>query len=92
MKITKQVDHRLIKKRNKYKIDKYGQIIRETPELIKIVINIVQIETIIVEKKKIETVNMMWKEKDSFREMDLSELGEEETEIVGQKVEMRRVK
>ena len=34
----------------------------------------------------------MWKEKDSFREMDLSELGEEETEIVGQKVEMRRVK
>ena len=87
MKITKQVDHRLIKKRNKY-----GQIIRETPELIKIVINIVQIETIIVEKKKIETVNMMWKEKDSFREMDLSELGEEETEIVGQKVEMRRVK
>lgn len=86
MKITKQVDHRLIKKRNKYKIDKYGQIIRETPELIKIVINIVQIETIIVEKKKIEIVNTMWKE------MDLSELGEEETEIVGQKVEMRRVK
>lgn len=86
MKITKQVDHRLIKKRNKYKIDKYGQIIRETLELVKIVINIVQIETIIVEKKKIEIVNTMWKE------MDLSELGEEETEIVGQKVEMRRVK
>ena len=83
----KHVDHRLIKKRNKY-----GQIIRETLELVKIVINIVQIETIIVEKKKIETVNMMWKEKDSFREMDLSELGEEEMEIVGQKVEMRRVK
>lgn len=86
MKITKQVDHRLIKKRNKYKIDKYGQIIRETLELVKIVINIVQIETIIVEKKKIEIVNTMWKE------MDLSELGEEEMEIVGQKVEMRRVK
>lgn len=34
----------------------------------------------------------MWKEKDSFREMDLFELGEEEMEIVGQKVEMRRVK
>ena len=77
----KHVDHRLIKKRNKY-----GQIIRETPELIKIVINIVQIGTIIVEKKKIEIVNTMWKE------MDLSELGEEEMEIVGQKVEMRRVK
>lgn len=34
----------------------------------------------------------MWKEKDSFREMDLFELEEEEMEIVGQKVEMRRVK
>lgn len=55
-------------------------------KLVKIVINIVQIETIIVEKKKIEIVNTMWKE------MDLSELGEEEMEIVGQKVEMRRVK
>lgn len=31
-------------------------------------------------------------EKGSFREMDLFELGEKEMEIVGQKVEMRRVK
>lgn len=34
----------------------------------------------------------MWKEKDSFREMDLFELGDEEMEVVGQKIEMRRVK
>lgn len=54
--------------------------------------NVVQISAIIVENRKNRDSKHDVEEKGSFREMDLFELGEEEMEIVGQKVEMRRVK